>query len=404
MTDTLHSYKWTGIDKNGKRGQGVIQAIDAKSAEAGLKNLSIEIISLEERKSSFSFSLRRRKIRARDVALFTRYLSTMLAAGMPILKALDVIAHDNENPMMTSVVLSMRNSISTGMTFADSLAQFPQYFDELYCNLVRAGEKSATLDVVLNRLAKYLEKMESIKRKIKMALIYPAAIVTVATVVCLILMIFVIPQFETMFQNANVPLPTFTRIVIDISNFVRYEWYIILLVIVGGIWIFRFLKRRNERFADKVDRAILRIYILGPIITKAIISRFTRTLAITLDAGMPIVESMHSMIRIMGNRTYSKAIEEITENISSGHPLANSMEATKLFPNMVIQMVSVGEASGSLGTMLNNVANYYEDEVNAVADNLATLLEPIIIVVLGIIIGCFVIAMYLPIFKLGSTI
>jgi type IV pilus assembly protein PilC len=403
MPDTIQAFEWTGLNKSGKRVKGIIRSIDAKTAELGLKNMDIEVITLALKKRQMSFSFRK-KVRSKNIVLFTRYLATMLAAGMPILKALDVIGHDNENETMSSVVMSVRTSISSGMTFADALSQFPEYFSELYTNLVRAGDKSATLDIVLSRLAKYLEKIELIKSKIKTALIYPCAIVSVAIVVCLILLIFVIPQFQTMFANANVALPLFTRMIIAMSDIVRHYWFIILFLLGLFIWTFRKLRRTNEKFADGVDKYILRIFILGPIIKKAIISRFTRTLAITLDAGMPIVESMRAMIKIMGNRMYSKGIENICDDIASGHPLSSSMETTKLFPNMVIQMVSVGEASGELGSMLNNIANYYEEEVNAVADNLTTLLEPAIIVILGIIIGCFVIAMYLPIFKLGSTV
>jgi type IV pilus assembly protein PilC len=404
MADSIHSFQWTGINKQGSRVKGIIQAVDAKTAELGLKNMDIEVISIVEKKRSFQFPLWRKRVRPKDIVLFTRYLATMLAAGMPILKALDVIAHDNENELMSSVVMSLRTSISSGTTFADSLNQFPQYFNELYCNLVRAGEKSATLDVVLNRLAKYLEKIQTLKSKIKTALIYPIAIITVATVVSLILLVFVIPQFQTMFQNAGVQLPFFTLMVIHLSDFVRHYWYLILIVIFLAVWTFRKLKQTNPVFADRVDAYLLRIFIVGTIIKKAIISRFTRTLAITLDAGMPIVDSMKAMIRIMGNRVYSKGIQQICDDISSGHPLSSSMEQTKLFPNMVIQMVSVGEASGEMGAMLNNIANYYEEEVNIVVDNMMTLLEPAIIVVLGVIIGCFVVAMYLPIFKLGTTI
>ena len=404
MADNIHSFQWSGINKHGARVKGVIQAIDSKTAEIGLKNMDIEVISLIERKRQIGFSLMRKRIRSRDIVLFTRYLGTMLAAGMPILKALDVIAHDNENELMSTVVMSLRTSISSGTTFADSLNQFPQYFNELYVNLVRAGEKSATLDTVLSRLSKYLEKIELIKRKIKTALIYPAAIVFVAVVVCLILMIFVIPQFQTMYKNANVQLPAFTRLIINLSDLVRGYWYVLLGGLVAFIWGFRYLLRNNVAFAEKIDAYSLRIFIIGTVLKKGIISRFTRTLAITLDAGMPIVESMRSMVRIMGNRVYSKGVQQICDDITSGHQLSSSMESTKLFPNMVIQMVSVGEASGELGAMLNNIANYYEEEVNAIADNLMTLLEPIIIIVLGIIIGCFVVAMYLPIFKLGTTI
>lgn len=399
----IQKFAWKGINKQGTRLSGVINASDIKAAEAEIKNKDIELISIEP-KRQFSFSFRRKKISSREVVLFTRYLSTMLTAGLPILQSLDIIAKDQENEMMRTVVVSLRNSVAAGTPFADALSQHPEYFSELYCNLARTGEKSATLDKVLSRLSKYLERMEAIRRKVKNALIYPITIVLVALAVSLVLLIFVIPQFQTMFENAGAKLPYFTQIVIYISNFIRHFWWFVILLVIFGLWLFINLRRRNPYFADIVDVFILKIYVIGPILRKAIIARFSRTLSITLDAGLPIVDAMKSMINIMGNRTYKKGVTEICESISTGHQLSSSMEATKLFPNMVIQMVSVGEASGELASMLNNIANYYEEEVNTIADNLSTLLEPIIIVILGIIIGCFVIAMYLPIFKLGTTI
>jgi len=403
MPSNIQTYQWTGMSKTGERRRGVIQALDIKSAEAELKSMEIEIISIAPT-LHFTFLHRRQKIKTKDVVLFTRYLSAMLSAGMPILQVLDVIARDQDNAMMKSIVISMRTSISSGATLADSLSQFPECFSELYCNLTRAGEKSATLDKVLNRLVKYLEKTQRMKSKIKTALIYPITIVIVSLAVSMILLLFVVPQFQKMFANAGVPLPYFTRLVIHLSDFIQSYWWLIIIFSALGVFGIKALKEKNEYVADKMDAFLLKIYIIGPIIRKAIIARFTRTLAITLDAGMPIVDSMKSMINIMGNRIYSKGVAMICDDLTNGHQLAVSMDAVKLFPNMVIQMISVGEVSGALADMLNHVATYYEDEVDVVADNLSTLLEPVIIVILGVIIGCFVIAMYLPIFKLGTTI
>ncbi|MBV9576119.1 MAG: type II secretion system F family protein [Gammaproteobacteria bacterium] len=401
MADNL--FKWSGINRQGERTAGIMRAMDAATAEAELKKMDIEIISIKATRE-ISFSLKRKKIKLKEIVLFTRYLATMLSAGLPILQALDIISHDQENEVLKSIVVSLRTNIATGMTFADALSLYPDYFDELYCNLIRAGEKSATLDKVLNQLGKYLERIDSIKRKVKHALIYPIAIVTVAVFVCLILLIFVIPQFQTMFQNAGAQLPRFTRIILSLSDFLRSYWWLVLVMFIFAVYFFKTLKQRNAYFADKVDASLLKAYIIGPIVEKAIIARFTRTLAITLDAGLPIVEAMKSMSNIMGNRIYTKAVVEICQQLTSGNQLSTTMEATKLFPTMAIQMISVGEVSGTLPAMLNTIANYYEEEVNNIADNLSTLLEPLIIVILGIIIGCFVVAMYLPIFKLGSTV
>jgi len=400
----IQRYQWTGMSKSGSRVRGVIQSTDIKSAEAELRASGVEVISLKIKpRLSFSF-IQQKKIKPKEIILFTRYLTTMLSAGMPILKALEVIARDQENPSLKSVVTSLKNNISSGLTLSDSLSKFPEYFSELYVNLTSAGEKSATLDKVLARLVKYLEKIDRLKSKVKAALIYPITIVVIALSVSLILLLFVVPQFQTMFQNAGVQLPVFTRMVIHASDALRHYWWMFLGLVIFVVWGINFLKRTNEYAANKMDEFILRLYIVGPIIKKSIIARFTRTLAITLDAGLPIVDSMKSMIPIMGNRKYSKGLSNVCDDIINGNQLASSLESTRLFPNMVVQMVSVGEASGSLGEMLNNIANYYEDEVDYIADNLSTILEPIIIVVLGVIMGCFIVAMYLPIFKLGTTI
>lgn len=403
MADNLLTFKWSGINKHGKRLSGNIQAIDLRAAESELTSREVEIISIKQLASTKLLS-RGGKIKPKDILLFTRYLTTMLSAGLPIIQGLEIISKDPGNELMRSVVVSIKNNVSSGMTLADSLAQYPKYFDELYINLVKAGEKSGTLEKVLVRLVKYLERVQTLKKKVRNALIYPVSIVAVALVVSLVLLIFVIPQFQVIFQNSGTQLPMFTRGVVAVSQFLRAYWWMLLILIVGSFYLYRFQVRTNQRFADWMDKFKLRIYLVGTILKKAIIARFTRTLAITLDSGLPIVESMSSMVNIMGNRIYSKALQEICEKLSSGHQLSTAMSQTKLFPNMTIQMISIGEAAGSLTEMLNVVANYYEEEVNQIADNLSTMIEPVIIVVLGIIIGCFVVAMYLPIFKIGSAV
>jgi len=403
MPDNIQTYQWTGINKQGKRLKGKIQSTDTKAVEQELRSREIEVISVKPQVQS-TFAQYKNKVKLKDIVLFTRYLGTMLTAGMPILQALEVLARDQENQGMRSIIVSLQSNISTGTTFADSLSQYPNSFNQLYCNIVSAGEKSGTLDKVLTRLAKYLEKIETLKRKIKTALIYPVTILGIASVVSLVLLLFVIPKFQVLFNNAHVKLPYFTQLVINFSYILREYWWLILIIIIGMIWSFRYLKKNNQAFAAWLDDKSLKIYIIGPILQKGIIARFTSTLAITLDAGLPIVESMHSMINIMGNRRYSRAIEQICEDLSSGYQLSVAMTNTKMFPTMVVQMIAVGEASGELPAMLNNVANAYQEEVDSIANNLSTLLEPLVIAVLGLIIGGFVIAMYLPIFKLGSTI
>ncbi len=402
MSDKVQAYAWSGINKQGNRVKGVVQAADERAAELELKSLDIEVISLKLKSKLFAFGPK--KITSKEIVFFTRYISTMISAGMPIIQALDVISRDQENETLESVVVSLRASISSGTTFADSLSHYPEYFNPLFCNLVRAGEKSGTLDKVLKRIADYLEKGEILKRKIRNALIYPATIVAVALIVSLILLLFVIPQFETLFTHAHTKLPGFTMAVVHLSNYIRSYWWMIILVLVVIIWGMRYLLRTNENFAYKFDELSLRTVIIGNILKKATIARFTSTLAITLDAGVPIVDAMKTMVNIVGNRVYTKAILHVCDELVSGHPLSRSMADTNCFPNMVIQMVAVGEASGELPKMLNTIAGYYQDEVNSIADNLSTILEPLIIVVLGVIIGAFVIAMYLPIFKMGTTV
>lgn len=401
----MQAFQWTGMNKQGMRVRGVIDAPDLKSAEMTLKTNGIEIISIRQKpatKNSF-FGLEKR-IKTKDIILFTRYLSTMLNAGMPILASLEIISRDQENSTMKSMVTSLKTNISTGMSFSDALAQFPKYFNQLYVSLTRAGEKSATLDKVLNHLIKYLDKIERLKSKVKTALIYPVTIVVIAMVVSLILLIFVVPQFQKMFESSGVKLPMFTRMVIGFSEGLRHYWLIIFASIFLLIYSIKIMRKRSEHFSDWFDHQILKLYIIGPVLQKAIIARFSRTLAITLDAGLPIVESMKSMVNIMGNKLYSKAISKVCEDLVNGNQLGASLESTRLFPGMVVQMISVGEASGALGEMLNNIANYYEEEVDYVANNLSTILEPLILVVLGVIMGCFIIAMYMPIFKMGTTI
>jgi type IV pilus assembly protein PilC len=298
--------------------------------------------------------------------------------------------------------VKLRSNISGGKTLAETFGEYPDHFSALYTNLIKAGEKSGTLDKILQRLGNYLERSETLRKKVKKALIYPAAIVTVAFIVSSIMLIFVVPKFKSLFDSFGAKLPLFTRIIIAISNFMQSYWWIVVLAIVAGAWLFRRALRTNHKFHYRYDAFLLKLPIIGPILQRAIVARFARTLSTTIESGMPITDAMRSMVDIMGNLVYSKAVAQITNDVTSGHQLNVSMTSTKLFPHMVIQMISVGEASGNLSGMLQKVADYYEEEVNYAVDNLSSLLEPLIMLLLGVIIGSLVIAMYLPIFKLGS--
>lgn len=402
----MQQFQWTGINYNGARVNGVVQAINLQDAQTELKRSGIEVISLTP-KISLSFAKiqlfsKQKKIKPKDVLQFTRYMATMLAAGLPIIQALDIIAHDQENPAMKALILSIKTNVESGKTLAESFGQYPKQFGELYCSLIKAGEKSGTLDKILHRLEHYLERTESLKRKIKKAMVYPTAILSVALIVSLVLLIFVVPQFQAMFKTFGAQLPAFTVMVVNLSDFVRHYWWLIIVFITVSIIGFKYALNHSPSFHQLIDRWKLKLYIIGPVLRNGIISRYTRTLATTLEAGMPIIDSMRSMAPVMGNSVYSDAILKICDDVTSGNQLSTSMRSTNLFPNMSIQMISVGEVSGTLSNMLNKVADHYEEEVNTTVDNLSSLLEPVIMLVLGVVVGGFVVAMYLPIFKIGS--
>jgi type IV pilus assembly protein PilC len=402
MADNLLSFDWTGIDKDGKRVRGTVRVPDGKDVQAELRKQNVELISFKQ-KNVFNIQLTGpKKVKLKNILLFTRYLSTMLASGLPIMAALEVISHDQDNEAMHSFVIKLRSNIAGGKTLAETFAEYPEYFSELYSSLIKAGEKSGTLDKILVRLGDYLERSETLRKKVKKALIYPAAIITVAFIVSTIMLVLVVPKFKALFDSFGAKLPLFTRIILGISNFMQSYWWMVVIAIIAIIFAIRRGLRQSPPFRYWMDKSMLRLPIIGPILTRAIIARFSRTLSTTLESGMPITDAMRSMAEIMGNVVYSKAILQICNDITSGHQLNTSMSTSKLFPNMVIQMISVGEASGSLSDMLHKVADYYEEEVNYAVDNLSSLLEPLIMLILGVIIGSLVIAMYLPIFQLGS--
>lgn len=403
-----HVYQWVGINKQGKRMTGTLQAGDLGAARSEILKLNIELIEIKEsKKFSLSASIggaHKKKIKRADIMLFTRMLSTMIVAGLPIIQAIDLLAKDQDNPSMKALLLQIRTNVAGGQTLTEAFKKYPNHFNNLYCSLMNAGEKSGTLDKVLNRLAVYMEKSEGIRRKVKKALIYPVVIICVSMAVSAILLMYVVPQFQTIFSSFGAELPYFTRVVVNMSDILRSYWWIVLALMIGGVAAFRYGLKHNDEFADRVDKYILKIPVVGPLILKGIMARFTRTLAITLDSGMPIVETMRAMVEIVDNRIYSKAVSQIGTSLVNGHQLNAAMTNTKLFPNMMIQMIAVGESSGALSDMLNKIADYYEEDVDVMVDNLSNLLEPMIMILLGIIIGGFVIAMYLPIFKIGSIV
>ncbi len=405
MAETRKNYKWIGINAKGKRASGTMQSLNTKDAQVELQKMGIEVINLTQVTGSTGKSLfqgRTKKVKTKDVLFFTRYLSSMLSAGLSIMQALDLISKDKDNMAMQSMVITIRTNIAGGKTLSESFNMYPKTFSEFYRNLIKVGEKSGTLDKILKRLADYLEKSAILKKKIKKALVYPTAIVSVAMLVSAVLLIFVVPQFEKMFTSLGSQLPFFTRMVVNFSYFLQKYWWLVLGCLVFAIVSFKRALNKSEKLQESWDNALLRLPIIGPLLKKGIIARYTRTLGTMLDAGMPIVEAMKSVAPLMENISYEKAVVKIADEIKSGKMLSVSMGNTELFPNLAVQMVAVGEASGSLSEMLNRVAEHFEDEVSNLVDNLSSLLEPLIMLFLGVIVGTFVVAMYLPIFRMGS--
>ncbi|MCI1010434.1 type II secretion system F family protein [Pseudomonas oryzihabitans] len=356
------------------------------------------------RKKSVSLFGKGKKIKPMDIALFTRQLATMMSAGVPLLQAFDIIGEGFDNPNMRKMVDDIKQDVAAGNSLANSLRKQPQYFDDLYCNLVDAGEQSGALETLLDRVATYKEKTEALKKKIKKAMTYPAAVIVVAVIVSAILLIKVVPQFQSVFEGFGAQLPAFTLMVIAISE-VLQEWW---LLVLGGLFVLAFVLRhfykKSEKFRDAVDRGLLKIPLIGSILYKSAIARYARTLATTFAAGVPLVDALDSVAGATGNVVFRNAVEKIKGDVSTGMQLNFSMRTTGVFSSMAIQMTAIGEESGSLDEMLSKVATFYEDEVDNMVDNLTTLMEPMIMAVLGVLVGGLIIAMYLPIFQLGSVV
>jgi type IV pilus assembly protein PilC len=396
-----YPFSWEAKDIKGARLKGKTVAANEAAVRANLRRQGL--VPTRIRKQSTLFQ-RTQKITTGDIAIFSRQLATMMSAGIPLVQAMDIVGSGHDNPSMQKLILAIKTDIEGGATLAEALARHPLYFDELFVNLVNAGEQSGALETLLDKIAVYKEKTEAIKAKIKKALTYPAAVVAVAIIVTTILLIYVIPQFESLFQGFGADLPTFTRMVVDLSMFVRTKGWIILLLVIGAVVGISQARRRSRRFHHFLDRLMLKIPIVGEILRKAAIARYARTLATTFAAGVPLVEALESVAGATGNIVYQHGVMQIREEVATGQRLQRAMEATELFPNMVNQMIAVGEESGSLDEMASKVADFYEAEVDDAVDNLSSLLEPMIMAILGVLVGGLVIAMYLPIFKLGSVV
>ena len=397
------TFKWTGTDKRGRKVSGEMGGANIALIRAQLRRQGITPDKVKKKPKPL-LGERKKAIAPADVAVFTRQLATMMKAGVPLVQAFEIVADGLDNPSMKTLVMSIKVDVEGGTSFANALKRHPQQFDDLFCSLVDAGEQAGALETMLDRLATYKEKTEALKAKIKKAMTYPIAVLVVAFIVTAILLIKVVPQFESMFTSFGGELPAFTQVVVAMSEWAQEWWFIGLGVIVAAIFSIKQALRRSDKFAYLVDKYLLRAPIVGPIVTNSAIARYCRTLSTTFAAGVPLVEALGSAAGAAGNRLYYDAIKLIQDDVATGQQLQFSMRASGLFPNMVVQMVSIGEESGALDEMLHKAANHYEEAVDNSVDNLTSLMEPMIMSFLGVVIGGLVIAMYLPIFQMGSVV
>ncbi len=394
-------FQWEGKDKRGTRVKGKSLAPDEAALRADLRRQGIAPSRIRKQSQAFRSG---GKVNAADIAVFSRQLATMLAAGIPMVQAFEIVGNGNDKPAMQKLVLEIKNDVEGGTSLHEALAKHPLYFDDLFVNLVQAGEQAGALESLLDKVATYKEKTEALKKKVKKALFYPAAVLVVAVIVTTILLVFVIPQFEELFKGFGADLPAFTQMVINLSKFVQSQGVIIALVVGAAVWAFAYFHKRSRAMRQFLDKMALKFPIIGPILNKSAIARYARTLSTMFAAGVPLVEALDSVAGATGNIVYEDAVKKMRDEVATGQRLQRAMESTGLFPNMVIQMIAVGEESGSLDEMAGKVATFYEAEVDNAVDSMSSLLEPLIMAILGVLVGGLVIAMYLPIFKLGSVV
>lgn len=402
--NTTLTFHYIGINKASQKINGDIEARSLALAKVELRRQGIIISKIVKKRGPF-FKRKSRKVKSSDIAVFSRQLATMIESGIPLVHSFDIVAKgQTNNKRLKELIEHIKHDVETGLTLSESLKKHPAHFNDLFCNIVDAGEKSGSLDIMLNKIATYKEKIETIKKKIKKALTYPIVVIVIALMVTSGLLIFVVPQFEALFKSFGADLPMMTKAVVNLSNFFQSYWYLIFGSLIGAVYAFIYAIKHSPQFAQNVDRTLLKIPIIGSIIEKAAIARFARTLSITFAAGLPLVEALQSVAGATGNIIFSNATNKIREEVSTGQQMNTAMENTQLFPNMVVQMVAIGEESGALERMLSKVADFYEEDVDNSVDSLSSLLEPIIMTILGVLVGGLVVSMYLPIFKLGAAI
>lgn len=398
----LDSYVWEGKDRKGNKSKGELTGSNLALVKAQLRKQGIIPNKVKKKpKPLFGGS---KKITPFDIAMLTRQLATMMKAGVPLVQSFDIVADGLENKGLQELVMSIRNDISAGTSFAGALRRHPKYFDDLYCNLVDSGEKAGALEQMLDRIATYLEKTETLKKKVKKAMTYPMAVIVVAIIVTSILLVKVVPQFESLFAGFGADLPIFTQMVVQLSEWMQKWWFVVLVGIVGSVFAFKEARNRSQKFSDAVDRFSLKIPIVGEILDKSAVAKFGRVLSTTFAAGVPLVDALESVSGATGNAVYRDAIQKIKNDVSSGTQLQASMRQVDIFPVMAVQLTAIGEESGNLDEMLEKVAEHYESVVDDMVDNLTTLMEPMIMAVLGVLVGGLIVAMYLPIFQMGQAI
>src|SRR5450432_1427828 len=391
---------WEGKDKRGHKVRGKALAANEQALRADLRRQGVAATRVKTQGGMRGGG----KPQPQDIAVFARQLATMMSAGIPMVQAFEIIGNGHEKPSVQKLVLAIKSSIEGGSTLHESLAKHPLYFDDLFVNLVEAGEHAGALETLLDKIATYKEKTEALKKKIKKALFYPIAVLVVAVIVTVILLIFVIPQFESLFKGFGADLPAFTQMVVNMSKFVQHNGWWMGIIAIGSIYAFMYFHKRSRNMRRGIDRALLKFPIIGPILIKSAIARFARTLSTMFAAGVPLVEAMQSVAGATGNIVYEEGTLRMKDEVATGQRLQRAMENTGLFPNMVVQMVAVGEESGSLDAMASKVADFYEEDVDNAVDSMSALMEPLIMAILGVLVGGLVIAMYLPIFKLGAVV
>ncbi|WP_199610727.1 type II secretion system F family protein [Flocculibacter collagenilyticus] len=397
-------YLWEGVNRRGNKVKGEIRGSSSLEVKAQLRKQSIIPSKVKKQPKSLFGTSGEKKLKPADIAVITRQIATMLAAGVPLVQTIEMIGSGAENKAVTTLMGQINLKVSAGTPLSEALKDHPRYFDDLYCDLVKSGEQSGALDRIFDRIALYKEKAEALKSKIKKAMFYPVAVLIIAGIVTSVLLIFVVPQFAEIFAGFGAELPAFTQFVLGISETMQEYWWIVLATLVGGGYLFGYTKRKNKAFSDKVDAMILKLPIVGNILDKAAVARYARTLSTTFAAGVPLVEALDSAAGASGNAVYRDAINEVKTEVSSGNQMNYAMKHTNVFPDMVCQMVAIGEEAGSIDSMLDKVANVYEQEVDDAVDGLTSLIEPLLMAVLGVIIGGLIIAMYLPIFNMGKII